>query len=214
MAELERTSVAEAKLRAKKKLAPKIVSKVDTKVEDVLQWAQEGRELVFEADEEFLELSPEAYKALSLKSKTRYDIAKSHTMGNNPVSDAIPEAFNLPFNQRPDEANRQLAVFGKDPKKDYHWGRIDKLSRHQAEGWEVDHDPNVHTEYKESCNYKTLGGQKSPEAVLLSRPKEISEKKRAERKAIRDGQVKKTQNAYRASVESVGVKPIIGSDNG
>ncbi len=214
MPELEKSTDVVAKAKARKALAPKIVTALDTTPTDVLQWANEGRELTFDADDDFLELPSEVYKALSLKSKTRYDIAKSHTLGNNPVSDATPEAFNLPFNQRPDEANRQIAVLGQDPTKDYHWGRIDKLGKHSADEWEVDHDPKVHTEFKESCNYKTLGGQKSPEAVLLSRPKTTSDRKRKERQDVRDGQVKKTQSQYRSTLESAGIKPIVNSDNG
>ncbi|MBW2637907.1 MAG: hypothetical protein JRC86_10375, partial [Deltaproteobacteria bacterium] len=59
MAELEKSTDVVAKAKARKNLAPKIVTVLDTTPTDVLQWANEGRELVFEADEEFLELPTE-----------------------------------------------------------------------------------------------------------------------------------------------------------
>lgn len=214
MAELEKSADVTAKASAKKRLAPKIITKVDTTPTDVLQWSQEGRELYFEGDEEFLELPTEVYKILPISSKRRYDIVKAHTEGKDVISDATPEAWNLPFNVRPDEANRQLAVHGKKANMDYHWGRLDKLGTHQSEGWEVDHDSNVRTEYAESCDYKTVGGQNSPEAVLLRRPKEVSTQKRKERKELRDASVKKTQNNYREQISQAGLKPVVSSDNG
>lgn len=195
--------------KAKKKLASKVVTKIDTEAVDVLQWAKEGRELYFGDNEEFLKLPTEAYKALSLDSKRRYDIAEGHTLGRDIVKDSIPEAFNLPFNVRPESVNRQLSVLDQDPKLDYHWGRPEKIGQHQSEGWVVDLESSAHTEFQDSSSYTTVGGQNRPEMILLTRSKEVSAEKRKERKDLRDASVRKTQGQFKEAASELGVKAIV-----
>jgi len=199
-----------------KKLPIKVVSKLDTSVVNVVKWASEGRELFFEDGENFLELSTEAYKALPQRTKTRYDVAKNITLGNDVIGTVTNDikGFELPFEVRPENPTSQLAVVGTSEEYDYHWSRPDKFEKHSREGWVVDHDPSVRTKYDESCSYKTVGGQKHPELLLLKRPKTLGVEKKRKAKESRDALVKRTQNNFRESAESLGVKAVIDPNNG
>lgn len=216
MAELENVKEAEAKAVAKKKLKAQVVSKVDTTPASVVKWVQEGRELYFAGGEDFMELPTEVAALLTGLSAQRYAIERDAKNGVDVVGNATNaiNGFELNFNVRPDDPNRQLTVHGKDPKMVYHWARPDKYEQHLREGWVVDHDPNTSTEYDESCSYKTVGGQSQPELLLLKKSKEAHTDNQVKRKERRDGLVKKTQENFRRDVESIGGKAVVQSDNG
>lgn len=216
MAELEKVSDAEAKATARKRLKPQVVSKVDTTATNVVKWVSEGRELFFEAGDDFLELPDEVIKLMSQTTRQRYSIERDAANGVDVVGAAMDgiNGFSTNFNVRGDDPNRQLTVKGKKANKDYHWVRPDKFDVQLRKGWEVDHDKAVGTVYDESCNYKTVGGQNQPELVLMSRGKEVGLKEQAERKARRDGSVSKAQNQFRHDVETKGGRAIVDTTNG
>jgi len=213
---LENVAEEKAKSTAKKKLPSKVVTQVDNTPADVVKYVSEGRDLYFGDGEEFLELPAEAYKVLPQNLKVRYDMAKRITLGDDVVDtvDSGIKGFKLPFEVRPESAGAQLAVRGKKKGFDYHWARPDKFEKHLRDGWVVDHDESTSTKYDESCSYKTVGGQKSPELILLKRPKKIGVQKKADAKKRRDMSVQGAQNDFRQSAESLGVKPLVDETNG
>jgi len=215
MADFESTKETKSKEVAKKKLEAKVVTKLDNTPASVLKWASEGRELFFD-DDDFLELPEEVFRALSDTSKVRYKITLEHVLGGDVVKNATDaiRGFTTDFNVRGDDPNRQMMVKGKDPAKVYHWGRPDKHSPRLQKGWVVDHDSNVQTAYKESCNYKTIGGQNQPEMILYSKSREAHLADQAKRKANRDGMVKRAQENFKSDVARSGGKAIVQADNG
>ena len=215
MTELKNVKEEAAKAAAVKKLKSQVVSKVDTTHANVVKWISEGRELYFD-EESFLELPGEVYKMLSDLSKKRYNITKTHVLGADVVgnaSDSI-KGFTTEFGVRADDPNRQLKVSGKNPDLVYHWTRPDNFDQRKREGWVVDHESSTKTEYDESCNYKTVGGQNQPELLLMAKSKDAHKADQVKRKARRDGLVAKTQSNFQNDVEKIGGRAIIQSDNG
>lgn len=194
----------------KKKLAPKVVGLVDITDEDVLKYNEEGRILFFLDEEDtFRELAPETVKQLSLVNREHYDVAKSIAGGQDVignVQDAIAGFDTDAYNVRPGSASANLAVYGKDPNFDYYWERAENISKSRADGWEVDHDPNVKTKHKESCTYKTVGGQAKPEMILTRRSKKASAEHKKKQREKRDRLIQHAQDTVRESAAQLGVK--------
>ena len=175
------------KRSAKKKLDAKVIGSIDNSVEDVLECIKEGREIFFkDGSTEFLKLPEDVVRDLSIASKERYRLAQNITAGNDVVG-AIQDGkrgWAKDYQVRPGSFTDNTTVFGKDPTMDYVLSTPIKMTNKVARGWETDHDPNVHMLVKESGTLKTVGGEKNPELILMSRPKSIgiAEKKaRAEK---------------------------------
>jgi hypothetical protein len=195
---LDEKGITEAKLANTNKLKPIIVG-VDTDPQDVLLWSKEGRKLLFSEDEDFLELSEEVIRALSPDSRLKYDMARNITFKVDVVSNIEDglRGWEKDYNVIPGSASAQTQVVGKDPKFDYRWMRKDAIGRHQSQGFEVDHDPNIVAGgRKESCTYKTVGGQSKPELVLGRRPKYISEQITLEKRKKRESFTQATLDNY------------------
>lgn len=198
---------------AKKKLLSKMVGSVDNTMEDVVKWDNEGRTLFFEDDEDkFLTLPTDVVRDLSRSNRQRYDLAKRIARGDS-VLDSMTTAIqgfdSGDYAVRPGSASANLAVLGKKPGMDYYWERKENVNKRRSEGWQVDTDSDVKTIHDESCTYKTVGGEKNPEMILVSRPNSISAQAKAKKQAHRDALVGKAQNSYRDAVERVGAEVIV-----
>lgn len=179
----------EAAIRtAKKKLAAKVIGAFDSSIADVVKCIEEGREVFFEdGSDNFLKLPDEVVKDLLPESKKRYRLAQNITDGND-VVEAIQDGergWAKDYQVRPGSFADNTAVFGKDPNKDYVLSTPVKMSNKIAKGFVTDRDPNVHMLVKEHGTIKTVGGEKNPELILMSRPKSlgIAEKKKKADKA-------------------------------
>jgi len=189
-----------ARKRAARARLTRCIAGVDTSLADVLKWSQEGREIYFGDLKDFLELSEETYAALNASSKQRYNLAKSITYGSDPVG-AIMDAqrgWSKEYNIKPGSASSNTVVLGKDPNKDYYLSREDSVDFHaNNEGFVVTRDPNITVgNSKETCTYKTVGGQRKPELILMERPKELAILAQKKSKDLRDRLTKAAQENY------------------
>lgn len=209
MAEEKVESVKQAKsTRSKKKaLANKLIGVVDTTKEDVLNYIKEGRELYFMDGKDFLELSDDIVAQMSYATKERYGLAKRITNGEDVVG-AIQDGirgWEKDYNVRPGSASDNMAVFGKKPGKEYFWTTKAKLNSSKMRGWEIDHDPDVHTLHNDPGTLKTVGGERQPELILMSRPKEIRAKLRKQRLDRADKLLGQTKEKFVENAAKIGV---------
>jgi len=207
--------VKEVKLEGavKKKRAPdkkrKIFIGVDTDPLDMVKWAKQGHELYFEDGEEtFLELDKEIISELSSVHKQRYTMAKSIALGNDvigTVTDNI-NGYSKIHDIRPGSAGEQLTLSNRKKDTDYFWSTTAKVDRHMREGFVVDHDDNVKTRFDEAGAAKTVGGQKSPELILMSRPQAVADAERVRKKELRMKFVTKNKETLKETFDRAGVK--------
>ena len=176
------------KRTTRKKLEPKVIGAIDSTVGDVLECIKEGREVFFEDGQKtFLVLPDEVIKDLLPESKKRYRLAQNIANGNDVVG-AIEDGergWAKDYQVRPGSFSDNTAVFGKNDDRDYVLSTPVKMSNKIAKGFVTDRDPNVHMLVKESGTLKTVGGEKDPELILMSRPKSvgIAEKRKKAEKA-------------------------------
>lgn len=210
---LEKKGTTVARRKQKAALQSHIAG-VDTKPTDVLKWATEGREIYFGDQSDFVEISDAIYAELTPASKQRYQLAKSITNGENPIDSVMDSqrGWKKTYNTKPGSASGQLLVEGKDPKKDYFLARAEDTDFHaNAEGFQVTRDPNVTVGgVKESCTYKTVGGQKKPEMVLMERPISFVAASQKKAKDARDRLTKVAQNDF---VEKTAQNGVVGLTN-
>lgn len=208
MADVKKPVVEKAAKAPRKKVIRKVIVGIDKSPEDVLKLASEGHTLFFEDGDDFLELPEEIVSELNGDTKKRYRVAKAIASGEDVMGTAVADTlgFSVDYNVRPGSAGETTAVYGKDPNREYHWGRPDKHNKHMAEGYEVDVDPSVSTRFGESGTQKTLGGQNKREATLYSRPKKVGQELRAKRKALRDSRLLKTQNSAKEAAIKLGAR--------
>lgn len=203
--------VEKAAPKPRKKVIKKVVIGVDNTPEDVLKYDAEGHQVYFDDGDSFLELEDSVIEKLSIAVKQRYRIAEAIASGQDVLGVATAGTLGYDpkeYNIRAGSATENTTVYGKDPSREYHWGRPDKHNKHVAEGWEVDVDPSVKTRFSESGTQKTLGGEQKREATLYSRPKEVGKAFRAKRKEIRDGRLLKSQNTTKDAAARLGVKVV------
>ena len=207
MAQVESVKEVKAVRAAKKALPSVVVGSVDNTVQDVLSYAQEGRELYFEDAGKFLEIPKQVYDLLSPTSKERYSLAKRITRGEDVVGSMLDaeRGWAKDYQVRPGSFGTNTEVFGKDKDRDYYLGTPLKVSGHQAKGWEIDHDPNVHMFSKESGTLKTVGGEKHPELVLMSRPKDVGVKNKKLKIAKHRRTIQKTKENFVEKAANSGV---------
>lgn len=207
MAEIEAVKEVKAKRAVKKALASVVVGSVDKTLDDVLKYAEEGRELYFEDGANFLELPDQVYTLLSVTSRERYGLAKRITLGEDIVGSMMDaeRGWTKDYQVRPGSFATNTEVFGKNPEKDYYLATPVKVSGHTAKGWEIDHDPNVHMFSKESGTLKTVGGEKHPECVLMSRPKSVGVEHRKTRVNKHKRVIQKTKENFVEKAASKGV---------
>lgn len=167
---------------------------VDCKVEDVLQWDSEGRDLKFEEGEgRFLQLSPDQVRQLSSENKVKYLLAENQHAYDVSQKDE-PEAAPLRVSMRLAPAGRRMHVEYPEGYRDkWHtcWKRPDEMMMAEYDGYEIVKSEEV----------KTPGGSKRPggmhvigvagedEQVLMKKPKkqhdaEMAERKRARRERV------------------------------
>lgn len=201
--------MAEVEIKVKEDIEEKPVLSgrvvgLDTDPLLVVKWIQEERELHFKDEEDFLELDTEVVAALSRTARMRYDLAKAITRGEDVVETVEDGArgWSREYKVMPGSAASRTFVKGKDPNKDYYFAREDSVDYHMAKnGFQVTRDKNITVGGRnETCTYKTVGGQRATESVLLERPKELAEQIKVESKRKRDELTKRTRNQYNAKV--------------
>ena len=207
MAEIE--AVKEKKtVRATKKALPSVVvALVDTTLGDVLKYAEEGRELHFADMAKFLEVPQSIVDLMTRESRKRYGLAKRITQGDDIVGTMIDaeRGWTKDYQVKPGSFSANTEVFGKKEDRDYYLSTPIKLSGHIAKGWETDHDPDVHMFTKESGTLKTVGGEKHPECVLLSRPKSVGIANRKKEAEKHKRTIQKTKENFVEKAASKGV---------
>jgi hypothetical protein len=204
-------AVAKKEATAPRKYNPKVVGAVDSTVEDVLKWNQEGRVLFFLDDEEtFLGLAPDEVKQLSLENRKRYDVARGIARGDDVMGTVTADikGYEETYNVRPGSADDNLSVYGQKPGETYYWERPENIGRRKAEGWGVNTDSDISTSHKESCSHHTVGGEAKSELVLLSRPKSVQKAEDAKNRAQRDRLINGAKDSFRRGVEKMGAIPI------
>ena len=204
---VEASGTTEKNLAKAKKLKTEVVG-VDTDLDNVVKWSKEGRKLLFDEDTDFLELPEEIVRTLSTDNRGRYDIAKRITLKEDVVGTIVDglRGWVKDYNVIPGSASAQTAVQGQDPKKDYRWARKELLGKHLSNGYEITRDPNVTAGgRKESCSYKTIGGEQKPESILVERPKEVSLQIKSARKKQRDAYEQATMDSYVETAAQAGV---------
>lgn len=211
--EVESVTKAKATRAKKKALSSKFVGAIDNTVDEVLEWAEEGREIYFADHKEFLEIPKQVYDVLTPMSRERYRLAKRLTMGEDVVSSMLDaeRGWAKDYNVRPGSFGDNSEVFGKDPDYDYYLSTPTKLSGRYATEWEIDHDPNVHMLTKESGTLKTVGGENKPELILLRRKKSIGIKYAKKKLERHNNLIDKTKESFVENASKVGVVAKIDS---
>lgn len=204
---------AEATKAEKAKLEAKVVG-VDTSIESVVEWSQEGRKLYFGEKEDFLKLPGEIVRQLSPENRERYDTAKNITLDVDILGTMEDgrRGWEKDYAVMPGAASTKTKVDGKDPNKEYFWSRKDAIQFHQGEGYVITRDSRVKAGGREeSCSYKTVGGQASPEMILMERRKDVGDKMRADRKEKRRRIIEGTTESYKETAARMGSKGTIES---
>ena len=207
MTEIESVKEGKAKRAVKKALSSVIVGSVDKTIDDVLKYAEEGRELYFEDKANFLELPSQVVSLLSGATRERYSLAKRITLGEDIVGSMLDaeRGWAKDYQVRPGAFATNTEVFGKKDDMDYYLATPIKVSGHSAKGWEINHDPDVHMFTKETGTLKTVGGEKHPELVLMSRPKSVGVTRRAEKVLKHKRTIQKTKENFVEKAASTGV---------
>jgi len=204
--------VSKAKVEAKKGKGKKVYVTVDNDVSDVLNWVNDGYDLLFEGDpEKFLKLPTEVYKALPLVAKENYMMAREESLGRNPITTVQEglQGWKRDFNITPGDPSSKLQVKGKKERYEYRWSIPERIGKRGTQGWEVDLDPEIRTYDQHESEIgrpvpKTVGGQQAPEYVLLRRRKDVAAEIRENRQAIYDGRTSRAKDGFREGVERLG----------
>ena len=207
MAEVEAVKEVKAKRAIKKALVSVVVGSVDNTLADVLKYAEEGREIYFADRTNFLEVPAQVVELMTIGSRERYGLAKRITNGEDVVGSMMDaeRGWAKDYQVRPGAFATNTEVFGKDSNKDYYLATPMKISGHTAKGWEIDHDSDVHMFSKESGTLKTVGGEKHPELVLMSRPKSVGIERKLERATKHRRTIQKTKENFVEKAASKGV---------
>lgn len=207
--------IAKAKPGPKKGKGKKVYISVDTDLNTVVEWAQDGYDMRFTdgkgGGKGFLELPSEIYKDLPLEAKERYLVAKEISMGHNVIETATEglQGWKQDFNITPGDPSSKLEVKGMKKNFDYQWSIPQRVGRRLGEGYEVDKDPEIRTYDQAESEVgqpvaSTVGGHKASEYVLLRRRKDISRAaKDAEAKRY-DSKITKAKDGFKEGVERIG----------
>lgn len=193
---------------AKKKLPAEVVGVLDTSIQKVLEYAQEGRDIFFKDGEDFLELPNQVVEEMNLTSRERYGLAKRITNGEDIITAMEDGArgWTKDYDVRPGSFSDNTEVFGKDNKNfDYYLSTTRKLSNRIAQDWEIDRDPNVHMMQKDSGTLKTVGGEKNPECILIRRKKEIGIERKKKSREKKRALMRQTKEAFVETADRLGV---------
>ena len=191
----------------KKKLVSIVVGALDSSVQKVLEYAQEGRDVFFKDRGEFLELPEQVVGELNLESRERYGLAKRITKGEDIITAMEDGArgWAKDYAVRPGSFTDNTAVFGKDPRDEYCLTTPRKLSDSIAKDFEIDRDPKVHMIQKDSGTLKTVGGEKNPECILVRRKKEIGVARKKAKREKKAALIRHTKEAFVETADRLGV---------
>lgn len=193
---------------APKKASPKanipnrIDITIDTDPQDVVQYDNERKNLVFSGEPgKFLELPDEVIDQLSNRSKTAYFSAYGlhewyqRNAGEERVSDHIKVSPRLAT------ATAQLEVSNKDPKMHYCWKRTDEKYLSERDGYRVASDPALKTFREDADNtVRTVGSDGDTELILMKIPKEDFE---ARQRAISEKSRRRIEGADNQAKEDI-----------
>ena len=203
---------AEIKKAADSKKVKKAVAVgVDKSYADVLQLQSEGYDLSFVDNPEFfLELPSEVLDQLTPHNTKCYRMAENIAKGIDVVGAAVDavRGYTTDYQIREGSASAQLQVEGKKAGWKYEFFRAESDVFARDQGYVPDHDPTTNTRHSkdEAGTLKTVGGQKSPEMVLYKIPEKVLKERKAKRKDIRMGRLKKSQDTARDTILRAGAK--------
>jgi len=141
------------------KKSKKVFISIDTNIENIVQYQNEGYTLYFDdSDEEFKRLSEDEVKQLNAHNKHKYRLAKS-IKDKTLRLDEVRDGHKI-FKPRPNfaSATDRLEIRGGDPNEHYFWKRPDELQRVAYEGGQICKDPTVQTFGGTDENGRTLAG--------------------------------------------------------
>ena len=207
--------MTKVKVAAKKGKNKKVYISVDTDLNSVVDWTENGYDMRFTdgkgGSKGFLELPTEIYRDLPLEAKERYLMAKEISMGHSVIETATEglQDWKREFNITPGDPSAKLQVLNKDPKFDYQWSNMQRIGRRQSEGFEIDTDPKIRTYDQAESEIgkevaKTVGGHKASEYVLMRRRREISRAAKDAMAKRYDAKITKAKEGFREGVEKIG----------
>lgn len=164
----------------------KIKVDVDTPLEDVLKWDKEGAVLLFVVEDgRFKELKEAEQRKLSQANRTRYEV--SADMAEDLAEDEDDESIfvGISISEDMGRAASRLDVEGLPEGLEKRWERPDMLDDRLREGYKIVKTKGVKTlsnpTGKPAMHTITRNG--ATELVLLAKPKELAEQRRAKRVA-------------------------------
>jgi len=165
--------------------ADKVVKKmkigVDTSVEDVVRFDNEGFELIFdEAPGKFKELVVEEVKQLSRRNQLQYH--QAFFLNKQAVKDAEDPWSGIEVTGRFSTATQRLDVYGKDEDKwHYAWRRPDELTQAAYEGAKVvAKSEGIAAFTSTPHNRVSVGAFGKEELILMKTPRELHDKRTEE----------------------------------
>lgn len=160
---------------------------VDNTDGEVLEWDKEGREVYFSEGSLFKKLPTNIVRQLSMRTKSRYYIAKGITeeslsIGKTGTRDEVIRDLRQKFSVPGGTATDKLKVRGGKSDMVYSHFNVVRLGYAEQRGWEPVTDSSV-TAYSDdkTGESKVLKNQKGDiEMVLMAKPREVHETEQAE----------------------------------
>jgi len=137
----------------------KIFISIDTSIQDIVKYQEEGCTLFFEdSKDKFKEFTDDEVKELNMYNRQKYNLAYS-IVHNTLKLDEVKDQHKF-FKPRAGfaSATDRLEIRGGDPNMHRFWKRPDELQKVAYEGGRVCKDPNVVTFGGVDMNGKSLSG--------------------------------------------------------
>lgn len=184
MAETQKNTTNPAKNEGMK--GKKIKVDVDTPLSDVLKWDKEGAILLFAVEgDRFKKLEEADFRKLGQTNRIRYEVAADMTEDLAEDEEDESVFLGITISEDMGRAISRLDVDGLPEGLEKRWERPDKLDDRLREGYKIVKSRGVKTlsnpTGKPSMHTITRNG--ATELILLAKPKELAEKKRAARVA-------------------------------
>jgi hypothetical protein len=167
-----------AEERIVKKAVKKNVKKevlFDTLFANVIQWQEEGYDLLFSWDTPII-LSSDEFKKLNPKNKDRYYQAKFSAEGQDLTKTSLSaqKPYKDEYSVRPGSPNEKLTVLNKEAGMEYRWEIPVRVSAKESQGWVVDEgSARKQINNDAGSSIKSIGMKGKEELILMKIPKSI-----------------------------------------
>jgi hypothetical protein len=201
-AEVNTEEEAPKKASHKAKIPNRVDITIDTSPEDVVQYDNERKNLIFSGEPgKFLELPDEVIDQLSSRSKQAYFSAYGlhEWYLKNAAEDRVSDRIKV--SPRLATATAQLEVTNKDPRMHYCWKRTDEKYISERDGYRVASDPALKTFRQDAdTTVRTVGSDGETELILMKIPKEDFE---AQQRAISEKSRRRIEGADNQAKEEI-----------